>query len=91
MYFVQNDTSCQLGYVGEEILVFFFHETTSEKFNFSNEFNVNFMEIMITLKNSDNRYVEIRCVVKGELVENVCRLSLKTLQKALHLFRNTEL
>lgn len=49
------------------------------------------LEIMITLKNSDNRYVEIRCVVKGELVENVFRLSLKTLQKTLHLFRNTEL
>lgn len=49
------------------------------------------LEIMITLKNSDNRYVEILCVVKGELVENVFRLSQKTLQKTLHLFRNTEL
>lgn len=35
------------------------------------------LEITITLKNSDNGYVEIRWVVKGELVGNVFSLSLK--------------
>ena len=35
------------------------------------------LEITITLKNSDNEYVEIRWVVKGELVGNVFGLSLK--------------
>ena len=39
------------------------------------------LEITITLKNSDNGYVEIRWVVKGELVGNVFSLSLKKLHK----------
>lgn len=46
------------------------------------------LEITITLKNSDNGYVEIRCVVKGELVGNVFSLSLKRHHKILYLFRN---
>ena len=39
------------------------------------------MQIRITLKNIDSRYIEIRCVVKGKLVGNVFSLSLKSLHK----------
>ena len=39
------------------------------------------LEITIALKNSDNGYIEIRCVVKGEVVGNLFSLSLKRLHK----------
>ena len=81
MYFVQIDTLCQLRYVEEgnfcRVGNLFLMKLLQKKLISAMSLTSISLEITITLKNGDNRYVEIRWVVKGELVGNVFSLSLK--------------
>ena len=44
-----------------------------------------------TIKDCDNGYIEIRCVVKGDLVAEISRISLKRLDEDILIFEDGEL
>ena len=67
--------------VSKQKLVFDFHENSIETFYYSNAVTLISLEITNSLKNCDNGYIDIRCVVKSELVAEIISISLKRQDK----------